>query len=38
MLTAAHHPYDVMKLYLWIAGLGFATGFLGYVSLHGMPL
>lgn len=38
MRTTADHPADVMRPFMWIAALGFATGFLGYLSLHGLPL
>lgn len=38
MRAAIDHPYDVLKPFLWIAALGFATGFLGYVGLHGAPV
>lgn len=35
MRAAVDHPYDVLKPFLWIAALGFVSGFLGYVGLHG---
>ena len=37
MRAAVDYPYDVLKPFLWIAGLAFATGFLGYFGLHGIP-
>ena len=37
MRAAVDHPYDVLKPFLWVAVLGFATGFLTYVGLHGLP-
>jgi hypothetical protein len=38
MRAAADHPYDVLKPFLWIAAIAFASGFLGYVGLHGLPV
>ncbi len=35
---AADHPADVAKPFLVIGALFFATGFLGYLSFHGLPL
>jgi|GEM_PF-3727345 len=34
----ADHPADVAKPFLVIGALFFATGFLGYLSLAGLPL
>jgi len=33
---AADHPADVAKPFLVIGALFFATGFLGYLGLHGL--
>lgn len=38
MRAAADHPADVIKPFMWIAALAFATGFLGYLGLHGIPV
>lgn len=38
MRKAVDHPSDVMWPFYWIAALGFATGFLGYLGLHGPQL
>ncbi|MDP1630844.1 MAG: hypothetical protein Q8L66_05430 [Caulobacter sp.] len=37
MRAAVDHPTDVLKPFLWIAAVSFATGFLGYIALHGLP-
>ena len=37
MRAAVDHPYDVLKPFLWVAGFGFATGFLAYIGLYGIP-
>jgi len=37
MRAAVDPPYDGPKPFLWNAGLAFPSGFLGYVSLHGIP-
>lgn len=34
MRKAVDHPIHVVRPFYWVAGLGFATGFLGYLSLH----
>jgi hypothetical protein len=34
MRKTVDHPYDVLRPFLWIAAMAFATGFLGYLSLH----
>jgi len=36
MRSSVDHPYAVLRPYMWIAGASFATGFLGYLSYHGM--
>lgn len=32
------HPAAVLKPFMWIAAMAFATGFLGYLGLHGLPV
>lgn len=34
MRSSVDHPYDVLRPFMWIAAASFATGFLGYLSLH----
>ncbi len=34
----ADHPADVARPFLVIGALFFLTGFLGYLSVHGLPL
>jgi hypothetical protein len=38
MKASIDHPYDIARPFLWIAAVGFATGFLGYMALFGTPL
>jgi len=37
MRAAVDHPYDVLKPFLWIAGLALASGFLRFVSRPCVP-
>ncbi len=34
--VTADHPFDVIKPFMVIAAMAFLTGFLGYLSLHGV--
>jgi hypothetical protein len=38
MRASVDHPYRVLRPFLWIAAMSFVTGFLGYLSLRGLPL
>jgi hypothetical protein len=38
MRTSTDHPSDVMRPFMWIAAMAFATGFLGYLGLHNLAL
>lgn len=33
MRAAADHPAEVIRPFLWVAGLAFSTGFLGFLAL-----
>lgn len=32
MHVAADHPSDFLRPFLWVAAVGFSTGFLGYLA------
>ena len=38
MRTAIDHPSDVLRPFMWIAAMGFVTGFLGYLGIFGLPV
>ena len=33
MRAAVDHPAEVIRPFLWVAGLAFSTGFLGFLAL-----
>ncbi len=35
MHVTADHPAHILRPFIWVAGLAFSTGFLGYLAIGG---